>query len=97
MKRLVGLTVIVVIVLVLVFEPSARRQMVELWQSTIGESLSGQARPVASYDEQRVYLPRHDTYYHRKGCPHMTGTGVPMKLMQARELAKPCPYCKPPR
>ena len=46
--------------------------------------------------ELKVFLPRTDRCYHRRGCPKITGQGVPRPLVQAKALARPCSHCKPP-
>jgi hypothetical protein len=95
-KKLVVVGLLAGIAMVFAFEPRARDAVVRLYQNTVVEWTTPDPAGDVPYDQQKVYLPRNSEFYHRKDCPMMTEVGVPTKLVKARELAKPCPHCKPP-
>ena len=95
MRRLVILALIAVVVIVFVFEPRARALPGRAWNATFRRWAAPDRNIQESYD--KIYWPRDDPYYHRiPNCPRMTGQGVVYPLAKARELARPCPRCKPP-
>ncbi|MFO8006765.1 MAG: hypothetical protein R6V05_03425 [Candidatus Brocadiia bacterium] len=95
-KKLILLVVVVVAVLLVAFEPRVQNAIKGLWQEEVVDYADPDWQPPGTQAINKVYLPRGGTYYHRKGCPHMQGQGVVTPLEKARELARPCPRCKPP-
>jgi hypothetical protein len=47
--------------------------------------------------EQIVYVTRTGSKYHKAGCPYLSKSAIPMKLMDAAARYGPCGVCNPPR
>ena len=76
--------------------PDVRAHLSVLWAQVRHDSMGEGSRTLAN--EPKVFVPRNDPYYHRKGCPRMEGkTPVPMPLSKAKAIAQPCPECRPPQ
>lgn len=62
-----------------------------------GRSRRGEAGEDKGDDGPVVYVTRTGTRYHRKECKHVTVSGAPMSLAEAkRKGLTPCAVCKPP-
>jgi hypothetical protein len=96
MRKLI--IVVLVAAAVLAFVPGLRQRLWYSVRGTVAEWTKPDAGPVKDLNIVKVYVPRGDNYYHRKGCPQIAGrSAVPTLLEQARELYQPCPVCNPPR
>jgi hypothetical protein len=98
MRRILLFVILALIVLILVFEPEARRTIGGLYSNTVGEWFRAEPRRPASPGMQKVFTVAGGKYFHRKDCPEIEGRrAVVMPVAKARELYKPCPVCNPPR
>jgi hypothetical protein len=83
---------------VVLWVPGVRERIWSTVSGTVAEWTKPDAGPVKGMEVIKVYVPRGDSYYHRKDCPLIAGkTAVPTNLELARELYHPCPVCKPPQ
>ena len=85
------------VVALFVYVPEARQAVANVFHKA-KEDIGPGPPPTTIGGDVRVYQPRGDRYYHRKGCPRMEGkSAVPMALSKAKAIAQPCPECNPPR